>query len=259
MLFSRIIWSSLAVAIVVGSVQTGMQLLQAVPLVVAAELLEVDKTNSQASVLVAPVPDGAADSHEHSHEHGSVNEWKPNSNVERIAWTWVANSLHALSMALVVFAVMGFWRYQRGSALNALPLAGLVAAAGWLSFYLWPTLGLPSQLPGMETAALQARQVWSILAVASAAAACALLGFGTFKWRWPIAAIFLALPFFVGAPQLGNDALAGSSDAQAALGQLAAQFSWATAWVSLSFWLTIGVACGCVFKRWLQPGLVATV
>ncbi|QJC57236.1 hypothetical protein HC248_02557 [Polaromonas vacuolata] len=259
MLFPRIIWSSLAVALIVGSVQTGVQRLQAAPLILAAEVFEVQKTEAPAPMpaLTAPVQGVAADAHEH--EHGTAKEWEPSNGAERMAWTWVANSLHALSMALLVFAVMGAWRYLRGSALSALTLAGAVAGAGWLSFYLWPALGLPAQVPGMEAAPLHARQVWSVLAVASAAAACALAGFSKAKWRWPVAAILLALPFVVGAPQLGSDALAGYSPAaQTALMQLLAQFFWATTWVSLSFWLTMGVACGWVFKRWLQPELVAT-
>jgi cobalt transporter subunit CbtA len=267
MLFIRIIWSSLAVALVVGSVQTGMQRLQAAPLILAAEVFEVQKTQTPSPspapmpmpALAAPVQGVAADAHEHEHEHGTAKEWEPSNGAERMAWTWVANSLHALSMALLVFAVMGAWRYLRGSALSALTLAGAVAGAGWLSFYLWPALGLPAQLPGMDAAPLQARQVWSVLAVASAVAACALAGFGRAQWRWPVAAILLALPFVVGAPQLGGDALVGFSPAaQTALAQLLAQFFWATTWVSLSFWLTMGLACAWVFKRYLQSELLAT-
>jgi hypothetical protein len=106
----------------------------------------------------------------HDHDQGATKEWEPANGAERLGWTWVANALHAFSMALLVLAVMGVWRYQRGTALAALPLAGLVAAAGWLSFHLWPTLGLPAQVPGMEAAPLHARQLWSTLAVGSAAA-----------------------------------------------------------------------------------------
>ena len=141
--------------------------------------------------------------------------------------------------------------------LTALQLSGFVAAAGWLSFHLWPTLGLPATVPGMEAAPLHARQLWSVLAVGSAATACALAGFGTAKWRWPVAAILLALPFVVGAPRLQGNALAGySPQAHAAVEQLVQQFFWATTWVALSFWLSMGLACGLVFQRWLQPVLM---
>ena len=287
MIFLRLIWSSLAVALLVGTVQTGVQRWQAAPLILAAEVYEdqkVQKAEALAPVTApaaAPVQAVAAHTHApstsahvhpqaaaqpqvqatepvHDHKDGAAKEWEPANGAVRIGWTWVANALHAFSMALLVFAVMGVWRYQRGTALAALPLAGLVAAAGWLSFHLWPTLGLPAEVPGMEAAPLHARQLWSVLAVGSAAAACALAGFGIAKWRWLAAALLLALPIVVGAPHLQGDPLAGySPEAHAALEQLGQQFVWATTWVALSFWFSMGVACGLVFQRWVQPVLVA--
>ena len=278
MIFPRLIWSGLAVALLVGTLQTGVQRWQAAPLILAAEVYEDQKVEAIAPTPAlgdAPVQAAAAQTHAggfdahvhsqaaaqqpmHDHDQGATKEWEPANGAERLGWTWVANALHAFSMALLVLAVMGVWRYQRGTALAALPLAGLVAAAGWLSFHLWPTLGLPAQVPGMEAAPLHARQLWSTLAVGSAAAACALAGFGKAKWRWLAAAFLLALPFVVGAPHLQGDALAGySPGARAALEQLVQQFAWATIWVALSFWLSMGLACGLAFQRWLQPVLVA--
>ncbi len=260
MIFQRLIWSGLAVALMVGTVQTGVQRWQAAPIILAAEVYEDQKAEAPApaqAVAAHTHAEDAAAAHEHGHEHGAAKEWEPANGTERIGWTWVANMLHAFSMALLVFAVMGVWRYQRGAALAALPLAGLVAAAGWLSFHLWPTLGLPAEVPGMEAAPLHARQVWWALAVGSAAVACALMGFAKAKWRWPAAAVLLALPFVLGAPHLQGDALAGfSPEAHAALEQLVQQFVWATTWVALSFWLSMGLACGLAFQRWLQPVLM---
>ncbi len=290
MIFPRLIWSSLAVALLVGTVQTGVQRWQAAPLILAAEVYEdqkdqkteapasvVDSVNASAATPLQPAVHTHASgtpAHEHpqaaiqqqtqaaepahAHEHGMAKDWEPENGAERIGWTWVANALHAFSMALLVFAAMGVWRFRRGTALAALPLAGLVAVAGWLSFHLWPTLGLPAEVPGMEAAPLHARQLWSVLAVGSAAAACALVGFGTARWRWPAAAVLLMIPFVVGAPHLQGDALAAySPEARVALTQLLQQFFWATTWVALSFWLSMGVACGLVFQRWLQPILAA--
>ena len=285
LILPRLIWSSLAVALVVGTVQTGVQHWQAAPLILAAEVFEGQKVETSATVtalvvasVLAPVQGGAAHPHVngiaahehpqaavkqlmqttqppdgHDHKHGAAKGWTPENGAERIVWTCVANILHAFSMALLVFAVMGVWCSRRGAAVAALPLAALVAAAGWLSFYLWPTLGLPAQLPGMDAAPLQLRQLWSVLAVGCAAAACALVGFGNARWRWLAATVLLALPFAVGAPQLHGDALAGNSlQTRIALDQLRQQFFWATTWVAVSFWLSIGLACGMAFQRWLQ-------
>ena len=263
LIFPRLIWSSLAVALAVGTVPTGVQRLQAAPLIAAAEAYEGQRdqkveTPALVAALVAPLRAVAAHTHDDKHDHNNdmAKQWEPANCAERTGWTWVANALHAFSMALLVLAVMGVWRFQRGVTLTALPLAGFVVAAGWLSFHLWPTMGLPATVPGMEVAPLQARQLWSVLAVGSAATACALAAFGTAKWRRSAVAVLLALPFVVGSPHFQGDALAGySPQAHAAVKQLAQQFFWATTWVALSFWLSIGLACGLVFQRWLQPVL----
>jgi cobalt transporter subunit CbtA len=259
MIFQRLIWSGLAVAVAVGSVETGIQRWQAAPLILAAEVHEEAKAEVPwpAEHLAVPAQTEAV-GHAHEHEHGSAKEWEPENGAERIGWTWVANVLHAFSMALLVFVVMGLWLYRRGAALGAMPLAGLVAAAGAISFSLWPSLGLHPEVPGMDAAPLPARQLWWALAVGSSALACAVLGFGRGAWRWVVAAVLLALPFVVGAPRLEGDALAGySPQAHAALEQLGAQFIWATSWVALSFWSTMGIACGLAYQRWLQPTLLA--
>lgn len=261
MIFQRLIWSALATAMVVGSVQTGVQRWQVAPMILAAEAYEAQKAEAPAptAALTAPAHAEAAP-HEHEHEHGAAREGEPENGAKRIGWTWVANILHVFSMALLVFAVMGIWLYRRGMAVASLPLAGLVAGAGWLSFHLWPSLGLHAEVPGMEAAPLHARQVWWVLAVGSAALACAVAGFARAPWRWPVAAALLALPFVVGAPQLQGDALAGfDAEAHAALEQLGAQFIWATTWVSLSFWASMGVVGGLVFQRWLRPALQAVL
>ncbi len=260
MVFQRLIWTALVTAAVVGSVQTGVQRWQAAPLILAAEVYEEQKAEAPAPADLLTAHAHAEGVAPHEHEHGAAKEWEPENGFERIGWTWVANILHAFSMALLVFAVMGVWLYRRGSAIASLRLAGLVAAAGWLSFHLWPSLGLPAEVPGMEAAPLQARQVWWLLAVASAASASAVAGFGRAPWRWLVSAALLALPFLVGAPQLQGDALAGfGPEAHAALEQLGAQFVWATTWVALSFWVSMGGVGGLVFQRWLRPSLLAVL
>ena len=265
MVFPRLIWAALFAAVVVGSVQTGVQRWQAAPLILAAEVYEEQKAEAPEPVTLSA--DAATTTHthaegvaEHEHEHGAGKEWEPENGAERIGWTWVANILHAFSMTLLAFAVMGVWLYQRGGAVASMRVAGFVAAAGWLSFHFWPTLGLPAEVPGMEAAPLHARQIWWVLAVGSAAGASAVAGFMRASWRGPVAAALLALPFLVGAPHLNGDALAGySPEAHAALEQLGSQFIWATTWVSLSFWASLGVVGGFAFQRWVRPTLLAVL
>ncbi|WP_431095956.1 CbtA family protein [Polaromonas aquatica] len=259
MIFQRLIWAALAVAVLVGSLQSGVQQLQAVPIILAAEVFESQKVDAP-----EPAAPAMAAAHTHSdgaaHDHGEAGkEWAPTDGVERVFWTWVANVLHAFSMALLFFAVMGF-SLVRGSSLRSLSLAAWAAAAGWLTFHFWPSLGLPAEIPGMDAARLGSRQGWWALAAGSAALACVSLAMLRSPLRWVAAAAWLALPFVVGAPHIAADPLAGfSGEAEATLRRLGTQFIWATTWVSLSFWVSMGLAGGLAFQRWLRPALLAVL
>lgn len=260
MIFQRLIWAALAAALLVGTVQSAVQQWQAVPIILAAEVFEGQKVEAPAQAL-APAAHVHAQgvAPEQAHDHAAAaEEWSPADGGERIFWTWVANVLHALSMALLVFAVMGVCMW-RGTAMASLPLALLVSAAGWLSFHFWPSLGLHAEIPGMDAARLGSRQGWWVLAAISAALACTSVA----TLRKPLglvaAAAWLALPFVVGAPHVTADPLAGfSGPAQLALRDLGTQFIWATTWVSLSFWASMGLVCGAAFQRWLRPVLKTT-
>jgi predicted cobalt transporter CbtA len=112
----------------------------------------------------------------------------------------------------------------------------------------------------LDAARLGSRQGWWVLAAASAALACGSLAMLRNPWRWAAAAAWLAVPYVVGAPHITADPLAGfSGEAQATLRQLGTQFIWATTWVSLSFWLSLGVAGGLAFQRWVRPALLAVL
>ncbi|BDT68974.1 hypothetical protein os1_31610 [Comamonadaceae bacterium OS-1] len=251
MIFQRLIFSALAAALLVGSVQSGVQQWQAVPIILAAEQYEDQKLEAPASLHVH----AEAAAHEHAH---TAEAWVPADGAERTVWTWVANVLHAFSMALLVLAVMGVCLW-RGTVLRSVPLALWTAAAGWLVFHFWPSLGLHAEIPGMDAARLGSRQGWWLLAALSAALACASAAGLRSPLRWAAAVAWLAVPFMVGAPQISADPLAGfSGEAQTALRDLGTQFIWATTWVSLSFWACMAVACGLAFQRWLRPSLAAT-
>jgi cobalt transporter subunit CbtA len=254
MIFQRLIWAALATAMVVGSVQTGVQQLQAVPIILAAEVFEDQKV--QAPVVTTKNASSEAAGAEHVHEGQT---WTPSDGIERNFWTWVANVLHAFSMALLVFAVMGL-SLVRGSNLRSLPLAAWVAAAGWMTFHFWPSLGLHAEIPGMDAARLGSRQTWWALAAGCAALACMSLAMMRSGLGWVLAAALFALPYVVGAPAITADPLAGfSGQAQANLRLLGLQFIWATTWLSLSFWVSIGLAGGMAFQRWVRPLLLASV
>lgn len=257
MLFTRLIWVALGAAILVGSVQTVLQQWQAVPIILAAETFEDQKAAPAAPRTHAPGAESVA--HDHGdHASQETAEWKPADGMERTAWTWVANVLHSFSMALLVFAAMCLWVWRRGVSARPVLLGLVVATAGWLTFHLWPSLGLHAEVPGMEAALLSSRQGWWALAAASAALACATAAFVRKPWRWFVAIAWLALPFVVGAPELQTDPLAGFSvEAKTQLRQLGTHFIFVTTWISVVLWLSLGLACGWFFRRWLQTPLAA--
>ncbi|GGH65427.1 membrane protein [Comamonas phosphati] len=270
MLFRRLIWTSLFIALVVGSLQAVLQHRLAVPIILAAEVFE-EGASSQTTVplpLHDEHPHGAeqaghapllATPHEHEHAE-ATQEWTPANGHERAFWTWVATVLNTLALALLALAAMAtslLATIRRGDQpARALPLGISVAVMGWFSLHLWPTLGLPAELPGMEAAALSARQGWWLWAAVSALGACALLALSRKSWRWPLAALLLALPFLVGAPQLAGDPLgAFGPEAQTQMRALQARFGVVTHLLAATQWLGIGWLGGWLFGRWVQPFL----
>ncbi len=251
MLFQRLIWCALGVALLLGSAQSFLQRLQTVPIILAAEVLVEAKSGTSPAPHAAQAHvDGAANAH-------GEEEWTPAEGFERTAWTWVANVLHAFSMALFALAAMGWWTYRRGDTTGRFKLAFAVAASGWLSLHFWPFLGLHAEVPGMQAAGVHARQVWWVLTVICCLLACATLAVGKRTWKFAVAPALLVIPFIVGAPQHSGDALAGFSgaahDKMAELGQ---QFAWGTTWLSISFWALLGILNAWAFPRWLKPVLV---
>jgi cobalt transporter subunit CbtA len=118
----------------------------------------------------------------------------------------------------------------------------LWGAAGFAAFALAPALGLPPELPGMQAAALEARQIWWLLTVAATALGLAqLVFFGRPALR--IAGVALiAVPHIVGAP------LAVSPHG-AVPPELAARFAVFSLAASALFWAVLGGCCGYLYNR----------
>lgn len=157
----------------------------------------------------------------------------PESGTVRMLATAMFNWLAAFGYGLLL-AVAMFVRRDRGWR------RGLAwGAAGWLSFALAPSLGLPPELPGGAELALVARQSWWVYSTAGAAVGLALLVFGRGS-SWRIAGAVLAIvPHLVGAPGPGWQGLPW--DARA--------FAVATLAVGAGFWLSLGAATGALLTR----------
>lgn len=254
-LFTTLVWAALAVALPVGALQTAVQQVWAVPIIQRAEAFEAPTAAAPPTTATA-----AAQPHSQRHDHHAAADaadakpWSPENGLERSFWTWVANTLHAFAIALLALVGLGLWTWRRGAGTSVLVLGLVVAGVGFVSLHLWPAMGLPAEIPGMDATRLGSRQGWWLLAAGSALAACALLLGSRAAWRWPLAAGLLALPFVLGAPQIATDPLAAhSAAAQATLRALGQQFIVVTHAIAVSLWLGLGLACGGVFVRWVRP------
>jgi cobalt transporter subunit CbtA len=180
----------------------------------------------------------AAEAYEAPHSHGDADAaWAPSDGVERTAFTVLFNVLAGVAFALVAAGA---------SLVTGLPLTAQTGAmwglAGFATFMLAPSAGLPPELPGMAAGELFARQAWWWLAVAATAGGIGLLAL-TRHVAWKIAAVALiALPHLVGAP----DAHSHDSTVPAALANAFAANAIA---VSAVFWLVLGVSLGYLLTR----------
>jgi cobalt transporter subunit CbtA len=119
--------------------------------------------------------------------------------------------------------------------------------AGFAVFTLAPGLGLPPEVPGTASAALDPRQVWWVATVLLTAAGLALL----FYVREPkplwvaVAVALIVAPHAIGAPQ---PAEYGSAAPEV----LAHRFIAAVTMASLLFWAVLGGLSGYFYKRFVQ-------
>ncbi|WP_349431327.1 CbtA family protein [Methylomarinum sp. Ch1-1] len=204
--------SGIAAAILLSLIQ----ILWVTPLILQAETFET--TLSSASDLSADAIAG----HEHLDE-----AWQPEDGWQRTLATVSGNILMAIGFASMLTGAYCLRKPSRWT--NGLAW-GL---AGYAVFFLAPSLGLPPELPGAESAELVARQYWWLATVCATAAGLGLLFLQNHKVLKWAGALLIFLPHAIGAPQ---PAIA-TSLAPAAL---EAQFVQATSLGNLLFWLALG-------------------
>lgn len=204
--FRHIVFAAVVAGILAGCVNSLIQRVQVIPLVLTAETYETPPAASS----------------EHSHEHA----YEP-TGVARTLWTVVADVLIGIGFALLLLAVYSL--LNRRSIITGI----LLGLAGYTVFFVVPGLGLHPELPGTPAAPLFPRQAWWWLAVTCAASALALI---FLQRKWSLRALGLALiviPFVLGAPE----AIHTESDLPAGL---EGKFIIATALANAAFWLVLG-------------------
>lgn len=287
MIFRNLVFASVLVGIVSGVVLALVQQVAVTPTIIAAEQFEVAH---EAAVVLAPIViEQSAHTHDHASAHANADHhghqdsllaphnehahhaqsteqptaqsnnhggsdhhhdpdaWAPEDGFERLFFTSISNVLAGMGFGLLILAAMTY--LGKASILSGL----LWGVAGYLTFFIAPTLGLHPEIPGMEAANLQGRQGWWLTTVALTGAGLGLIAFAHISLKIA-GVVLLVIPHMLGAPL--PELAAGAShfshpDPQAviALEALAADFLQATAIANGVFWLVLGVSCGYVINK----------
>jgi cobalt transporter subunit CbtA len=218
-MFRNLFAAAVLAALCAGLVFSLVQQLRLSPLIAAAESYEA-AAEAQAHEAVAP-----GQSHE-------TDEWMPQDGIERMAYTVLANVLAAAGYALIVGAVV---------VIAGLPITfanGILwGVAGFAAFMLAPSFGLPPGLPTMAIADTFARQVWWWGTAVATGAALLLVAKQRAPLALAVAAVLIALPHVIGAPQPPDEPTLVPAN-------LAASFTAAVLFANAAMWAVLGLAFG---------------
>ncbi len=244
MTFRNIVFCALLVGLVAGLFLSLLQQFQVTPIIQAAETFEMPTASP-----LATEPGASGHSHGDSDGHSHDGEaWGPNEGLERLAYTVLSNGLAAFGFALLLISLMS--TRPGGNVLTGL----LWGAAGYLSVFVAPSLGLHPEIPGMQAAALESRQFWWTLTVALTAGGLALIAFVPTRFKLG-GLLLIAIPHLIGAPQIEGPLFNHPDPAAiAALEALARDFIQATALVNGAYWLLIGALSGWLVQRYVNTG-----
>lgn len=222
--FKNILIPAAFSGLLAGVLLTLLQHIQVVPLILEAEVYE------HAAETAHPAPSA-------EHDHGT---WQPEDGWQRNVFTTAANIVVALGYALLLGAAL---------TLRATTLtwrSGLLwGLAGYVVFFVAPSLGLPPEVPGTQAAELAQRQLWWIATVACTASGLALMVFSARRTAKLLGVVLLIAPHFIGAPQ--PEVAGGIAPAE-----LTQTFINAAFITNAAFWLALGGLFGFFQRRWAQ-------
>ncbi|WP_053154290.1 CbtA family protein [Pseudomonas sp. Pf153] len=203
---------------------TLLQSLWVSPLILQAETYEKAPTAE-----VHQHADGVA----HTHDAGA---WEPEDGWQRVLSTTGGNLVVAVGFALML---AGLYTLRAPARTSQGLLWGL---AGYATFVLAPTLGLPPELPGTAAADLAHRQMWWIGTAASTAVGIALIAFGRHGLLKLLGLATLVVPHVIGAPQPEVHSMLAPE-------ALESQFKIASQLTNIAFWLALGLISAWLFRR----------
>ena len=236
-MINRILMTALVAGALAGVFLFAAHIVKTTPLILHAEVYENAAPSQAAHEAAAPA--------DHAHEAAApageakseAEEWGPEDGFERSAYTLFTDLLASIGFAFVLVGAIALsgrdvnWR--RGM------IWGL---CGFTVFFFGPTFGLPPELPGMQAADLQARQIWWIGTVSLTAGGLALIFFSERRAVMAIGALLIAIPHLIGAPV--HEIQPGVLPAE-----LAAEFVAVTMVITGLFWLLLGGLTGYFYQK----------
>jgi len=218
--FRELVTAALWTGLLAGLLLTAVQQIQVIPTLLNAEVYE-----ENAAVV---------SNTEHSHEH---HDWQPENGWERTLYTAATNISLGVSFALILGAIM----CSQGRP-DSWRIGLLWGLAGYITFFVSPSLGLPPEVPGTTAAKLEDRQTWWLLTVLDTGFGLSLLAFAKTRTNKFFGAVLLAAPHLIGAPQ---------PDVHSSVApiELAKSFITAAVFANAVFWLAIGSLMGLFYKK----------
>jgi cobalt transporter subunit CbtA len=225
-MFVRILLTALIAGVLAGMFIFAAHMAQTSPLILHAEIYE-NAGSSDAHGSTTPSTEATSE----------AEEWGPTDGIERSAYTLLADMLTSIGFAFVLVGAIALSGrdvdWHRGM------IWGL---CGFAVFFAGPSLGLAPELPGMQAADLQARQIWWISTVVLTAGGLAILFFANLKMVKLAGLLLIITPHLIGAP--AHEIHPGGVPAE-----LAAEFVAATLVISGLFWLLLGGLTGHFYRR----------
>lgn len=228
--FKRIISAAALAGMLAGLLLTAVQQIQVSQLILKAETYE-DAASTAAVSQSAHAYSSAENMH---HEQDA---WQPATGVERTLFTALANISLGVGFGLLLGATICL-RGEAGGWRSGL-LWGL---AGYMVFFVAPSLGLPPEVPGAEAAPLVDRQLWWLMTVIMTAGGLSFLIFARTGKVKILGAVMLGIPHLIGVPQ-------PQVHASTAPVELVHAFIYATAIANAVFWLAFGGLMGFFYKK----------
>lgn len=226
-MIKRIVQTAGFTGLLAALLLTLLQSFWVAPLILQAETFE----KAPAATEVAHEHTEGAAAHTHDAE-----AWEPEDGWQRVLSTTGGNLVVAVGFALML---AGLYTLRAPTRTAQGLLWGL---AGYATFVLAPTMGLPPELPGTVAADLALRQTWWIGTAASTAAGIALIVFGRNWLLKVLGAAILAVPHVIGAPQPEVHSMLAPQ-------ALEAQFKIASQLTNVAFWLALGLISAWLFRR----------